>query len=166
MLLLLADENGKSRKITPFLIEERKQLILQLLKIATLHGVRVRILTSKTLHGQIEKFIEEQQQETTMEKLSDRKNELEAAEGRVQIHFVDRLQHQHFQTKASILVVDSKICLIEDLKEYKSNDPGDDGQILSLATYSNRESVVLSYMSIFETLWTQTELTQVRDQCG
>ncbi len=159
MLLLPADNNGKSSDTRLFLTEERKQVILQLLKIAVLCGIRIRILTSKTLHGQIEKFIEEQQQETILEKLSDG-NKLEAAEGKFEIHFIDRLQQQRFQTKASILIVDSKVCVIEDLKEYKSNDPGDDGETLSLATYSNRESVVLTYISIFETLWTQTELTQ------
>ena len=39
-----------------------------------------------------------------------------------------------------------------------SNDPNE--EVMSLATYSNRESVILTYISIFETLWTQTELTQ------
>jgi hypothetical protein len=158
MLLLPADNNGNTNDIRPFLTEERKQVILQLLKIAVLHGIRVRILTSKTLHGEIEKLIEEQQQEKMME--SDGKNEIEAAQGKFEIHFIDSLHQQRFQTKTSILIVDLKVCLIEDLKEYKSNDPGNDGEILSLATYSNRESVVLTYISIFETLWTQTELTK------
>lgn len=31
-------------------------------------------------------------------------------------------------------------------------------EAIGLATYSNSESTVLSYISIFETLWTQTEL--------
>jgi hypothetical protein len=158
MLLLPADNKGNSNDTRLFLAEERKQVILQLLKIAVLHGIRVRILTSKTLHGEIEKLIEEQQQETMME--SDGKNEIEAAQGKFEIHFIDSLHQQRFQTKTSILIVDLKVCLIEDLKEYKSNDPGNDWKILSLATYSNRESVVLTYISIFETLWTQTELTK------
>ncbi|HJT49647.1 MAG TPA: hypothetical protein VJ729_15805 [Nitrososphaeraceae archaeon] len=160
MLLLPADNNGNSNNTRQFLTEERKRVILQLLKIAVLHGIRVRILTSKTLHGQIEKLIEEQQQETVMEKLSDGKDEIEAAQGKFEIHFIDSLQQQRFQTKASVLIVDLKVCLIEDLNEYKSNDPGNVWKILSLATYSNRESVVLTYISIFETLWTQTEITK------
>jgi two-component system sensor histidine kinase VicK len=155
MLLLPADNNGKSSDTRPFLTEEHKQVILQLLKIAVLLGIRVRILTSKATQELIEKLSEG----TTIEKLSDGKNKLKTIEGKFEIHFMDRLQPQRFQTKASILVVDSKVCLIEDLKEYKSNHPGNE-EILSLATYSNRESVVLTYISIFETLWTQTELTQ------
>jgi hypothetical protein len=158
MLLLPAGNNGKSSNTRLFLTEEHKQVILQLLKIAMLRGIKVRILTSKAIQGRIEKLIEEQQG-TTMEKLTDGKNKLEAAEGKFEIHFIDRLQQQRFQTKASILVVDSKVCLIEDLKEYKSNDPGNE-EMPSLATYSNRESVVLTYISIFETLWTQTQLIQ------
>jgi two-component system, OmpR family, sensor histidine kinase VicK len=31
-------------------------------------------------------------------------------------------------------------------------------EAIGLATYSNSESTVLSYVSVFETLWTQTEL--------
>jgi two-component system sensor histidine kinase VicK len=160
MLLLPADNNnnGKSSNTRLFLTEEHKQVILQLLKIAMLRGIKVRILTSKAIQGQIEKLIEEQQG-TTMEKLTDEKNKLEAADGKFEIHFIDRLQQQRFQTKASILVVDSKVCLIEDIKEYKSNDPGNE-EMPSLAMYSNRESVVLTYISIFETLCTQTELVQ------
>jgi hypothetical protein len=49
--------------------------------------------------------------------------------------------------------------LVEDLKKYNGkNNVSDD--VLSLATYSNSESFVLTYISIFETLWTQTELMQ------
>jgi hypothetical protein len=160
MLLLPADNNnnGKSSNTRLFLTEEHKQVILQLLKIAMLRGIKVRILTSKAIQGQIEKLIEEQQG-TTMEKLTDEKNKLEAADGKFEIHFIDRLQQQRFQTKASILVVDSKVCLIEDIEEYKSNDRGNE-EMPSLAMYSNRESVVLTYISIFETLCTQTELVQ------
>jgi two-component system, OmpR family, sensor histidine kinase VicK len=157
-MLLLPAENKNNSSTKPFLTEERKPVIIQLLKAAVLHGIRVRILTSKVTQEQIEKLIEEQQEETRIEKLIEGKNKLELTQGKFEIHFIDRLQQQRPQAKASILVVDSKICLVEDLKEYKSNDPSD-GEMLSLATYSNRESVVLSYISIFETLWTQTELT-------
>jgi two-component system, OmpR family, sensor histidine kinase VicK len=73
---------------------------------------------------------------------------------------IDKIQQQpqqRLQTKVSILIVDSKVCLIEDLKVYDDNS-SDEG--LPLATYSNSESTVLTYISIFETLWTQTELNK------
>jgi hypothetical protein len=72
---------------------------------------------------------------------------------------VDNLKQQHFQTKVSVLIIDSKICLAEDLKEYNSEN-SDSDELMYLATYSNSESFVLTYFSIFETFWTQTELTQ------
>jgi hypothetical protein len=117
----------------------------------------------------MEKLIEGQQQETIMQKLSELKNVHEVggsaaaaahAQGKFEIRLVDKLQQQRFQTKVSILIADSNICLVEDLKEYNSKNNDSDDELLSLATYSNSESFVLTYISIFETLWTQTELTQ------
>jgi two-component system sensor histidine kinase VicK len=62
------------------------------------------------------------------------------------------------QTKVSILNVDSKASLVEEeLKSY-NNKNNNSNEALSLATYPNSESTVLTYISIFETLWTQTEL--------
>jgi hypothetical protein len=113
-----ADTDRQGDGIISALTGEHKQVILELF-IAMLHGIRVRILTSKDLQEQIEKFIEEQQ-ERRMEKLCEEKNKLKVAQGKFEIHFVDVLQQQRFQTKASILIVDSEICLVEDLKEYKS----------------------------------------------
>ncbi len=63
----------------------------------------------------------------------------------------------HLQTKVTILIVDRKYSLAIELKD-------DTKQIsveaIGLATYSNSQSTVLSYVSIFESLWTQTELFQ------
>ena len=63
----------------------------------------------------------------------------------------------HLQTKVTILIVDRKYSLAIELKD-------DTKQIsteaIGLATYSNSQSTVLSYASIFESLWTQTELFQ------
>ena len=176
-ILLLPDNNSNSNSTKAPLTEERKQVIIQLFKIAIPHGIRVRILTSKYVQEQIEKLIGGQQQEAIMEKLSEEKNKHEvgkgaekiggsaaaahAAQGKFEIHLVDKLKQQHFQTKVSVLIVDSKICLVEDLKKYNGkNNVSDDDDVLSLATYSNSESFVLTYISIFETLWTQTELMQ------
>lgn len=127
----MPDNNSNSNSTKPPLTEERKQVIIQLFKIAIPHGIRVRILTSKYVQEQIEKLIGGQQQETIMEKLSEEKNKHEvgegeekiggseaahAAQGKFEIHPVDKLKQQHFQTKVSVLIVDSKICLVEDLK--------------------------------------------------
>ncbi|MFL6426074.1 MAG: hypothetical protein ACJ71R_21150 [Nitrososphaeraceae archaeon] len=103
----------------------------------------------------------------------ERKNEQEKEEGKEvrasvncaqakpEIHLIDKLQQQQrLQTKVSILIVDSKVCLVEDLKVYDENNNNNNSpdEALRLATYSNSESTVLTYISIFETLWRQTEL--------
>jgi two-component system, OmpR family, sensor histidine kinase VicK len=59
------------------------------------------------------------------------------------------------QTRVTILLVDRKFSLAVEVKEdtKKVSD-----QAIGFATYSNSESTVLSYASIFEALWVQTEL--------
>ena len=66
-----------------------------------------------------------------------------------------RLIEPSMQTKVSIMVTDHKYSLVIELRD-------DTKQIteeaIGLATYSNSKSTVLSYLSIFESLWKQTEL--------
>lgn len=61
------------------------------------------------------------------------------------------------QTRMTILLVDKKYSLVVELKDdskYKFEEA------IGLATYSNSTSTVLSYVSIFETLWIQSELRE------
>lgn len=58
--------------------------------------------------------------------------------------------------KLSTLIVDSEFAIIVELKD--SNELTD--QAIGLTTYSNSEATVLSYASIFETLWAQAELDE------
>jgi two-component system, OmpR family, sensor histidine kinase VicK len=61
------------------------------------------------------------------------------------------------QTRMTILLVDRKYSLVVELKDDTKNDLK---EAIGLATYSNSESTVLSYVSIFETLWKQSELRE------
>jgi signal transduction histidine kinase len=66
-----------------------------------------------------------------------------------------RFIEAYLQTKVSLLVADGKFSLAIELKDdaaYKSYEA------VGLATYSNSKPTVLSYVSIFENLWKQTEL--------
>jgi hypothetical protein len=54
------------------------------------------------------------------------------------------------------VVVDEELCLTAEVKD--TEDDIDSTEVLGLATYSNSESTVLSYASIFGTLWIQAEL--------
>ncbi len=66
-----------------------------------------------------------------------------------------RLIEPSMQTKVSILVIDSKYSLVIEIKDdtQKTSE-----EAIGLATYSNSKSTVLSYLSIFESPWKQTEL--------
>ena len=56
--------------------------------------------------------------------------------------------------KLTTLIVDNELAITVELKD--SNELTN--QAIGLTTYSNSEATVLSYASIFETLWTQAEL--------
>jgi two-component system, OmpR family, sensor histidine kinase VicK len=59
------------------------------------------------------------------------------------------------QTEISILIVDSKYSLAVELRD-DNKDTSD--KAMGLASYSNSKSTVSSYVSIFESLWTQLDL--------
>jgi hypothetical protein len=58
------------------------------------------------------------------------------------------------------LVVDQSLCLTVELKDDSKEDS--DEAIVGLATYSNSEATVFSYISIFENLWIQTQMHKRR----
>ena len=73
---------------------------------------------------------------------------------KIQIKFIE----SQSQTTVSILIVDRKYSLAAELKD----DAKDTSfEAIGLATYSNSKSTVLSYVSMFETLWLQIELSDL-----
>jgi hypothetical protein len=66
------------------------------------------------------------------------------------------------QTMLLVIVVDKSISLAIELKdemeEEEEEEKEDLANVIGLATYSNSESTVLTYSSIFENLWIQGEL--------
>ncbi len=66
-----------------------------------------------------------------------------------------RLIEPSMQTKVSIMVTDRKYSLVIEVNDDTKQITQD---AIGLATYSNSKSTVLSYLSIFESLWKQTEL--------
>jgi two-component system, OmpR family, sensor histidine kinase VicK len=111
-------------------------------ELAIKKGVRVRILTpvDETIEHTVQKLREVQQDEPALQKKID-----------IEIRYVQ----SHQQTKVTILLIDKKFSLAVELKD-DTKDTSDDA--IGLATYSNSRSTVLSYASIFESLWNQTEL--------
>src|SRR5215831_12106324 len=116
---------------------------IQLLKkAASERGVKIRILTPE----------DEQIVETTR-KLMFLQQGGEQSHENIGIRYIQ----PHLQTKVSILIVDKKYSLTAELKDDTKQTSI---EAIGLATYSNSQSTVLSYASIFESLWTQTELYQ------
>ena len=62
---------------------------------------------------------------------------------------------ENLQTRISLLLVDKKYSLTVELNDDTRNRTID---AIGISTYSNSKSTVLSYSSIFETLWRQSEL--------
>lgn len=61
------------------------------------------------------------------------------------------------QTRMTIMVIDRMYSLVVELRDDTVEDTE---QAIGLATYSNSTSTVLSYVSIFDTLWKQSELRE------
>ena len=69
----------------------------------------------------------------------------------VDIRYIEKMS----DTKATILVVDRKVSLVMEIRD-DSKQTFDEA--IGLSTYSNSKPGVLSYVSIFENLWKETEL--------
>ncbi|MGC2667936.1 MAG: HAMP domain-containing sensor histidine kinase, partial [Candidatus Nitrosopolaris sp.] len=109
--------------------------ILQLYKEVTQNGAKIRLLIPDSQKSQ---WIV---------------NELKSVVPQVGVRIADK----SLQTRITILVVDKTELMIWELKDDSLEDPYEAGGV---ATYSNNKSIASSYASIFENLWTQTELYQ------
>ena len=112
--------------------------------------IKLRIIASQDLHKQIEKLMVRKKEE---EKAG--RGGLLGAQ-KLEILLVDTIQQQkqRLQNKISFLVIDSKVCIVEEERRKANNFK----EVASLATYTNTESIVLAHISIFETLWSRSEL--------
>jgi nitrogen-specific signal transduction histidine kinase len=137
---------------SPHADEEKTKVagLIQLLKEAiTQRGVKVRIVAPK------DDFIEESLKRLlpVVEEMKEQKGQqLDQKEELVTIRYVE----PQLQTKVSVIVVDRKFSLAVEQKEETRH--GSVYGVVGLATYSNSKATVLSYASIFETLWKQTEM--------
>jgi len=110
--------------------------VIQLLKEGARRGVRIRILIPKHY----------------------RRKEPIHNPNEIFDQFDIRSLGLHQETKSTILISDSKFSLAIDLKEGVRDEPI---EAFGLASYSNTESTVWTYSSIFEKLWIQSEKYQL-----
>lgn len=106
---------------------------IQSLKEVVERGVKTRILTPK------EPLIEK-----TVQMLKRQNHNIEI-----------RYSEPGLQTQVTILVVDRKSSIVVELKDDTKESSY---EAMGLGAYSNRKATVLSYVSIFESVWKQTEL--------
>jgi two-component system sensor histidine kinase VicK len=113
---------------------------LQLCKeAASERNVKIRILTPKD--DRVEQIVHELLQEQPQEQQT----------RRIDIRYIEPA----LETKTTVLIVDNKFSLSVEVKDDTKNTSF---EAMGLATYSNSTPTVLSYASIFESLWNQTEL--------
>jgi hypothetical protein len=71
------------------------------------------------------------------------------------------IKQTRLNTQATILIVDEEVSLVMEIRD---DSKGTFDEAIGLSTYSNSKAGVLSYVSIFEHLWLQTELyNQIRE---
>jgi signal transduction histidine kinase len=68
---------------------------------------------------------------------------------------VKTTEEPELQIQVTILIVDRRSCLVIELKDDSKPIPE---EAMGTATYSKSEPTVMSYFTIFETLWKQSEL--------
>jgi two-component system sensor histidine kinase VicK len=112
---------------------EKLGAIQSLKEIVEERGVKTRILTPKS------KLTEESA------------HTLRQQEPRIDVRHIE----QGLQTQVSIMVVDRQSSLVVELKDDTKKSSY---EAMGLGIYTNRKASVLSYVSIFESLWKQTEL--------
>lgn len=112
--------------------QEKMGVISLLQNIATEKGVPVRILTPK---------------DNAIKELVESVNNTN--------RFHVRFSMPDLQSKTTILVVDKTHSLIVELKDDSKNSSYD---AMGLSTYTDSKATVLSYASIFESLWSTLEL--------
>ena len=147
--------------------QKRAGAIESLKEAASIRGIKVRILTP--FDERIKKLAEELsggiKKETTgnndrddvaydssnttkhVENLASKNNN----NNKIKIRFIE----PQLQTKVSILIVDRKYSLSVEVKD---DTQSTSDKAMGLTSYSNSKSTVLSYVSIFESLWTQLDL--------
>ncbi|HZD36547.1 MAG TPA: ATP-binding protein [Nitrososphaeraceae archaeon] len=137
--------------INAFLREERIGMLKLLKQVCIEHEIIVRILTpTNTI---VEDIIHKTDLDETLTTIT-REQEKEQKKG-VAIYRMNSSYEEITVNTVTILVIDKK----ESLAIEKKNDLEQDFiQAIGLATYSTSGPTVMSYVSIFEGLWKQTEL--------
>lgn len=122
--------------------QERVGAIKLLKDMAEGRNIKVRILTP-----------EDERIKAFVENLRKQQEEQQDNNSNIDIRFIEPPQ----QTKVSILIADRRYSLAVEVKDDTKETSI---EAMGLATYSNSKATVMSYASIFESLWIHVELYQ------
>ncbi|HET7148514.1 MAG TPA: ATP-binding protein [Candidatus Nitrosopolaris sp.] len=142
--------NAQKEIITMFptanaFLRQNKIGAIEAAKAARLRNVKIRILMprDKSTEQLVDSLIEKDRHPTDAYR-----------DNNIDVRYIEQAI---LDTHATILVVDRKVSLVMEIRD-DSKTTFDEA--IGLSTYSNSKAGVLSYVSIFENLWLQTELYQ------
>ena len=119
--------------------------MMQYLKKAIGRQVRIRILTP--FDESITEMVE------TLDRTIMFGDNISSGPKQFEIRSIER----QLQTRVTILIVDGRFSLVVELKDDSQKSSY---EAMGVATYSNSKPTVISYVSIFESMWLLTELNQ------
>lgn len=131
-------------------IRQEKIGIIQLAKKAAVEKkVKVRILTpaDKVTKQKIALLKQEQQQQQEQQKQHNQQDNIT-----IDVRYIERVSEAKV---ATLVVADRKVCLVMEIRDDSKTNFA---KAIGLSTYSNSKAGVLSYVTIFENLWIQSDL--------
>lgn len=134
--------------VNAFHRQRERSEVIQFLERISQTGVKIRILTprDKSIEELVSSLGRQKGGEYEDQRLSN------TSSSDIDIRYIESA----FQVKVTILIVDRKLSLV-DLKD----DTRDvSTEAIGLSTYSNSKATISAYVSMFESLWKQTELVQ------
>lgn len=150
---LLRSSNKEIMLILPtvnaFLRQWKLGVFELITRAAVNRKVKIRMLIPS--NEKTEKFVERLEKQSLL--IYNSSNNDNNDSKKVQIRSIQTLT----ETGSTILIVDKKISLVMELKDDSKEKFH---EAIGISTYSNSKAGVLSYVSIFENLWNQTELYQ------
>jgi len=150
---LLRSSNKEIMLILPtvnaFLRQWKLGVFELITRTAVNRNVKIRMLIPS--NEKTEKFIERLEKQSLS--IYHTSNNDGNSSKKIQIRSIQTLT----ETGSTILIIDKKVSLVMELKDDSKEKFH---EAIGISTYSNSKAGVLSYVSIFENLWNQTEIYQ------
>ena len=143
ILILFATANAFNRQNEAGIFRLLKEII-----VARNNSPKIRILSP--VDEVIRRSLRELERQLN-EELREHKQKTSSLRHKIDFRHIE----PSMQTKVSILIVDRRYSLTTELRDDSKTISSES---IGLATYSNSKPTVLSYVSIFESLWNQVDL--------